>query len=174
MIGFLRAALIGLALLSANLASAADKPFRRDDLADAAIKLEAQIKTEAGVVAQARRHAARRRRRGVSAQRFRSGLTLMGQIVTTAPDDSASWLRLARTILQIRTTTTSRADVASTSAPRRRPISPISAPATASEEADALAVLGRALSEQKLWRPALDALRLSLDLARSRRCPRAV
>ncbi len=32
------------------------------------------------------------------------------------------------------------------------------------EEADALAVLGRALSERKLWRPALDALRLSLDL----------
>ena len=32
------------------------------------------------------------------------------------------------------------------------------------EEADALAALGRALSERKLWRPALDALRLSLDL----------
>jgi uncharacterized protein YfaS (alpha-2-macroglobulin family) len=31
------------------------------------------------------------------------------------------------------------------------------------DEADALAVLGRALSERKLWRPALDALRLSLD-----------
>jgi len=33
----------------------------------------------------------------------------------------------------------------------------------AGEEADALAVLGRAMSERKLWRPALDALRLSLD-----------
>src|SRR5207253_5361029 len=32
------------------------------------------------------------------------------------------------------------------------------------EEADALAVLGRAMSERKLWRPALDALRLSLDM----------
>ena len=32
------------------------------------------------------------------------------------------------------------------------------------EEADALAVLGRAFSERKLWRPALDALRLSLEL----------
>src|SRR5258708_572805 len=34
----------------------------------------------------------------------------------------------------------------------------------AGEEADALAVLGRALSDRKLWRPALDTLRLSLDL----------
>ena len=37
-------------------------------------------------------------------------------------------------------------------------------PATPADEADALAVLGRAMSERKLWRPALDALRLSLDL----------
>ena len=34
----------------------------------------------------------------------------------------------------------------------------------AGDEADALAVLGRAMSERKLWRPALDSLRLSLDL----------
>src|SRR5262249_47348538 len=34
----------------------------------------------------------------------------------------------------------------------------------AGEEAEALAVLGRVLSDEKLWRPALDALRLSLDL----------
>src|SRR5674476_1100750 len=36
--------------------------------------------------------------------------------------------------------------------------------ANAGEQAGALAVLGRALSERKLWRPALDSLRLSLDL----------
>src|SRR6202012_759651 len=32
------------------------------------------------------------------------------------------------------------------------------------DEADALAVLGQTLSERKLWRPALDSMRLSLDL----------
>ena len=32
------------------------------------------------------------------------------------------------------------------------------------EEADALAVLGRSFADRKLWRPALDTLRLSLDL----------
>src|SRR5262249_57275644 len=36
--------------------------------------------------------------------------------------------------------------------------------ASPNDEAEALAVLGRALSERKLWRPALDSLRLALDL----------
>ncbi|MDX4993088.1 hypothetical protein SHY80_10985, partial [Streptococcus suis] len=34
----------------------------------------------------------------------------------------------------------------------------------AGEEAEALAVLGQALADRKLWRPALDSLRTSLDL----------
>jgi hypothetical protein len=56
MIGLVRAAILcatlSFGLISAGLpsAQAADKPFKRDDLADSAIKLEAQIKSEAGVV----------------------------------------------------------------------------------------------------------------------------
>ena len=55
MIRLVRAAVLTAALafgLAAGLVSAeaADKAFKRDDLADAAIKLEAQIKTEAGPV----------------------------------------------------------------------------------------------------------------------------
>ena len=55
MIGLVRAAIF-CATLSFGLVSAfpsalaADKAFKRDDLADSAIKLEAQIKTEAGAV----------------------------------------------------------------------------------------------------------------------------
>src|SRR3954451_10121710 len=52
MIGLVRAvavcATLALGLVSAG---AADKAFKRDDLADSAIKLEAQIKSEAGPVA---------------------------------------------------------------------------------------------------------------------------
>ena len=33
---------------------------------------------------------------------FRSGLQILGQIAATAPDDSGNWLRLARTIFQIK------------------------------------------------------------------------
>ncbi len=94
---------------------------------------------------------------------FRTGLQILGQIAATAPEDSGNWLRLARTIFQIRPANSSeqtflleRASTAAYIAYQRA--------GNAGEEADALAVLGRAMSERKLWRPALDALRLSLDL----------
>jgi uncharacterized protein YfaS (alpha-2-macroglobulin family) len=93
----------------------------------------------------------------------RTGLQILGQIATTAPDDSGNWLRLARTIFQIRPANSSeqtflleRASTAAYIAYQRG--------GNPADEADALAVLGRAMSERKLWRPALDSLRLSLDL----------
>ena len=108
MIGLVRAALLGatlsFGLISAALpsAQAADKPFKRDDLADSAIKLEAQIKSEAGAVNKSSvalkgdADAAFRR------NDFRTGLQILGQIAATTPDDSGNWLRLARTIFQVR------------------------------------------------------------------------
>ncbi|MDO9059490.1 MAG: MG2 domain-containing protein, partial [Bradyrhizobium sp.] len=79
------------------------------------------------------------------------------------PDDSGNWLRLARAIFQIWPKNSSegtflleRASTAAYIAYQRA--------GNSGEEADALAVLGRAMSERKLWRPALDSLRLSLDL----------
>jgi alpha-2-macroglobulin len=169
MIGLVRAALVGatlsFALISAGppSAQAADKVFKRDDLADSAIKLEAQIKTEAGAVNKST--AALKSDADAAFRRndVRTGLQVLGQIVTTAPDDSGNWLRLARTIFQIRPANGSeqtflleRASTAAYIAYQRA--------ANAGDEADALAVLGQALSERKLWRPALDSLRLSLDL----------
>src|ERR1700738_3480821 len=103
MVGLVRAATLCATLaLGLVSAQAADKAFKRDDLADSAIKLEAQIKSEAGPVAKS----------GVALQTdadaafkrsdFRSGLQILGQIAATTPDDSANWLRLARTIFHIR------------------------------------------------------------------------
>ena len=95
---------------------------------------------------------------------FRTGLQILGQIAATTPEDSGNWLRLARTIFQITPSDLERADLpagarldrglhrlsARRQSGRRRPMrSPCSA---------------ASLSERKLWRPALDALRLSLDL----------
>jgi len=169
MIGLVRAAILcaalSLGLISAGLpsAQAADKPFKRDDLADSAIKIEAQIKSEAGVVSKsggalkADADAAFRR------NDMRTELQILGQIATTAPDDSGNWLRLARTIFQIRPANSSeqtflieRASTAAYIAYQRA--------GNPGDEADALAVLGRAMLERKLWRPALDSLRMSLDL----------
>src|SRR2546430_14714163 len=51
MIGLVRAAALCATLaLGLVTAQAADKAFKRDELADSAVKLEAQIKSEAGAV----------------------------------------------------------------------------------------------------------------------------
>ena len=163
MIGLVRAvalcAALALGLVSAH---AADKAFKRDDLADAAIKLEAQIKGEGGPVnksagaLKADADAAFRR------NDFRSGLHILGQIAAVAPEDSGNWLRLARSIFQIvpknSTEQTFLRERASTAA-----YIAYQSAQNPQDEADALAVLGRSLAERNLWRPALDALRLSLE-----------
>ena len=164
MIGLVRAAALCATLaLGLVTAQAADKAFKRDDLADSAIKLEAQIKSEAGPVAKS--GATLRTDADAAFKRadFRTGLQILGQIATTTPEDSANWLRLARTIFQIRSASSSeqtflleRASTAAYIAYQRA--------GNPGEEADALAVLGRAMSDRKLWRPALDSLRLSLDI----------
>ncbi|MBR0753777.1 alpha-2-macroglobulin family protein [Bradyrhizobium jicamae] len=153
---------LGLSL-GFGTAHAADKAFKRDDLADSAIKLQAQIKTEAGAVnktsATLRTDADAAFKRGD----FRTGLQILGQIAATSPEDGANWLRLSKTIFQIWTASSSertflmeRASTAAYIAYQRA--------GNPGEEADALATLGKALSARSMWRPALDSLRLSLEM----------
>lgn len=164
MIGLVRAVVVCAALMLGFVtADAGDKAFRRDDLADSAIKLEAQLKSEAGAVAKPVGTLRTEADAAFKRNDFRSGLLLLGQIAANSPDDGNNWLRLARTIFQVRTLSSSeqtflleRASTAAYIAYQRA--------GSAAEEADALAVLGNAMSERKLWRPALDALRLSLDM----------
>lgn len=164
MFALVRAALAAALVAFACLPSAAaDKPFERDDLADAVIRLEAQIKGEAG---QVQKPAAQLRREAEAAFQkndYRSGLQLIGQLIATQPEDASAWLWLARTVQQLRpsdererTMLLERAGAAAYAAYRRA--------VGKAEEADALTILGRNFSDRKLWRPALDALRLSLDL----------
>jgi uncharacterized protein YfaS (alpha-2-macroglobulin family) len=164
MLAFARAGLVAaLTVLACFPAIAADKAFHRDDLADAAIRLEGEIKSEAG---RASKSAAVLRQDADAAferKDFRAGMQLLGQVVAVAPQDSATWLRLARSILQIRPSDDreralllERASSAAYIAYQRT--------ASRSEEAESLVILGRTFADRKLWRPALDALRLSLDL----------
>src|SRR6185437_2056898 len=103
MIGLVRAVTLCAALAVGLVAAqAADKAFKRDELADAAFKLEAQIKSEAGPVTKS---AASLRTDADAAFRradFRTGLQILGQIAAIAPEDSGNWLRLARTIFQVK------------------------------------------------------------------------
>ncbi len=156
----LAAALVALTLLPA---AAADKSFKRSDLDEAAIKLEAQIKSDAGTVTKP----AATLRHDVDAafQRFdfRTGMLVLGQLVSVAPTDATSWLRLSRTVLQIRPRDDSERalllDRASTAA-----YIAYSRATDRNLEADSLALLGKTLADRQQWRPALDSLRLALDL----------
>ena len=164
MIGLIRAAALCATLaLGLVTAQAADKAFKRDDLQDSAVKLEAQIKSEAGAVAKSSATLKTDADAAFKRSDFRTGLQILGQIAATSPEDSGNWLRLARAIFQIWPKNSSegtflleRASTAAYIAYQRA--------GNAGEEADALAVLGRAMSDRKLWRPALDSLRLSLDM----------
>src|SRR3954469_19727799 len=91
MIGLVRATVICATLaLGLTAAGAADKAFKRDELADSAIKLEAQIKSEAGPVAKS--SATLRSDADAAFRRsdFRVGLQILGQIAAVASEDGGT------------------------------------------------------------------------------------
>ncbi len=159
----LAAALIALAVIPAM---AADKAFKRSDLDDAAIKLEAQIKSDAGTVTKPAATLRRDADAAFQKNDFRTGMTVLGQLVTVAPTDATNWLRLARTVLQIRPRDDREKalllDHASTAA-----YIAYQRASGRDLEADSLALLGKTLADRKQWRPALDSMRLALDLHES-------
>jgi uncharacterized protein YfaS (alpha-2-macroglobulin family) len=160
----LRAGLAAALIVLVSVPSlAADKTYQRKDLDDAAIKLEAQIRSDAGTVTKPAAQLRREADTAFQKNDFRTGMTVLGQLVTTAPDDAASWLRLARTVLQIRP----RDDREKALLLDRAATSAYIAYKRTNDravEADGLAVLGRTFADRRQWRPALDTMRLSLDL----------
>src|SRR3954463_8316164 len=164
MLSFIRAGLAAaLMTLASCSAFAADKPFQRSDLADSAVRLEAQIKTEAGQVAKPVAALRSEADAAFARRDFRAGMQTLAQIVSIAPKEAGNWLRLSRAILQIRanddrerTSFLERAAAAAYIGYQRS--------GNAGEETDALVLLGRTFAERKLWRPALDAYRYALDL----------
>jgi len=165
MLAFIRAGLVAalMTLVFSCPATAVDKPFQRSDLADSAVRLETQIKTESGQVAKPVATLRSEADAAFAKRDFRAGMQTLAQIVSVAPREAGNWLRLSRAILQIRPTDdrerTNFLERAATAAYIGYQRS-----GNAGEEADALALLGRTFSERKLWRPALDTYRLALDL----------
>ena len=97
MLSFVRAGLAAaLTLFALVPALAADKPFHRGNLDEAAIKLEAQIKSDAGSVTKPVATLKHDADAAFQKKDYRTGMVVLGQIVTAAPNDAASWLRLAR------------------------------------------------------------------------------
>jgi uncharacterized protein YfaS (alpha-2-macroglobulin family) len=146
-----------------SLALAADKAFKQSELDAAAIKLEAQIKSDAGSVSKPAATLKRDADAAFQKNDFRAGMLVLGQLVAAAPDDATSWLRLSRAVLQIKprddrekALLLNRASTAAYIAYQRA--------RDRNVEADSLSVLGRTLADRQQWRGALDSLRLSLGL----------
>jgi uncharacterized protein YfaS (alpha-2-macroglobulin family) len=146
-----------------SLALAADKAFKQSELDAAAIKLEAQIKSDAGSVSKPAATLKRDADAAFQKNDFRAGMLVLGQLVAAAPDDATSWLRLSRAVLQIKprddrekALLLDRASTAAYIAYQRA--------RDRNVEADSLSVLGRTLADRQQWRGALDSLRLSLGL----------
>jgi uncharacterized protein YfaS (alpha-2-macroglobulin family) len=159
------AALVTLAsfALSSIPASAAGKAFQRVDLDEAAIKLEAEIKNDAGNPGKPLAQLRRETDAAFQKNDVRNGIVLLGQVIAQAPDESANWLRLSRAVQQIRTTN----DRERTTLLERSGTAAYIAYQRAknrNEEADALVIVGRSFGDRHVWRPALDALRLSLEV----------
>ena len=157
------AALVSLLSVALVGPAAAQKTFQRDDLADAAIKLEAQIKSDAGNFSKPAATLRRDADAAFQKNDFRAGMLVLGQLVAAAPDDATSWLRLSRAVLQIKprderekALLLDRASTAAYIAYQRA--------RDRNVEADSLSVLGLTLADRQQWRGALDSLRLSLGL----------
>lgn len=169
-----RTAVLTLAVLIAVLAvamspsRAADKPYHRDDLADTAVRLEAELRVPnpaaKGALALLRSDADKALARNDAA----ALVPLARAIAAAAPGDAVNWLRLARAVIATAPTefperqqVLDRAVAAAYLAYQRtRP----GGPQSGTLEAEALAVVGTGLAAQQEWRGALDALHASLEL----------
>ena len=154
------AACLAVACLTAT---AANKPFTNDDLATSAVELEAQIKSDAGTPAKTVDQLKHDADAAFAKNDFRTGMQVLDQIVAAAPNDAATWLRLAHTIQQIRPGNDSERAMLLEKASSAAYIA-YQRSTDRNQEADSLAFLGTLLSQRQNWRPALDALRLSLEL----------
>jgi uncharacterized protein YfaS (alpha-2-macroglobulin family) len=165
MLTLVRAVAVALAVGVAFVgqSAAADKDFSNDALADAAIKLEAQIRADAGTVTKPAATLRKDADAAFQKNDLRAGMTVLSQLVVAEPNDGAAWLRLARTISEIKPRDNrekafflERASTAAYIAYQRS--------GARTGEAESLDLLGRLMADRQQWRPALDAMRLSLTM----------
>src|SRR6202140_2202268 len=153
--GFAVAIAAALFAVAPFAAKAADKPFVDSDLADSAVQLEGQIKSDAGAATKPVAQIRKDTDSAFAKNDFRTGMTLLGQIVAAQPNDATTWLRMARTVMQIRPVNDQeRATLLDRSWPA--PCISYVRASNRRREADRLALLGDVMSQRQLWRPALD------------------
>src|SRR6202167_415885 len=167
MIEALRSLAVPLLLVAPPAAAAEIKPFAREDMASDAVRLTEALRIATASIGaevkdktpdQLRKEAAA----AVAKADFGAAEKLAGAAITAAPKDPANWLAYAHVA--------GYADGAR--ANNRYVLAPRGATAayaaylrstTPDAQAAALAVLADLLARHELWRPALDALKASLD-----------
>jgi alpha-2-macroglobulin len=169
MLGLVRSfASILLVLAVATAAGAVDiKPYAREDMASDAIRLAETLRVEAAKIGgrtKGRTPDALRKDAAAAAvnSKFDDARALAAAAVAGAPKDPANWLAFADVAIK--------ADDAQTNDRWQLVTDGASAAYAAYErsttpeaQAHALAMLGDLLARHELWRPALDALKASLD-----------
>jgi len=155
-------------LLTATSAGAAEiKPFTRDDMASDAVRLTETLRiATAGIGAQVKDKTPDQLRKQAAAAsaapNFDAAEKLAGAAITAAPKDPLNWLAYSGVAIKAddakandRYELVTRGATAAYAAYLRS--------TTPDAQAGALAVLADLLARHELWRPALDALKASLD-----------
>ena len=167
MLRALRLFALALALIAYAASAAEIKPFAREDMASDAVRLSETLRISTAAIGagvkdktpdQLRKQAAA----AVAAGDFGSAEKFAGAAVTASPKDPANWLAYADVAIKAddaqandRYDLVTRGATAAYAAYQRS--------TTPEAQASALAVLADLLARHELWRPALDALKASLD-----------
>ena len=142
---------------------AAEKTFQDATLDDAAITLQADLKDDAGTVTKTLPQLKKDADAALKKNDLEAAAAVYTQIVTVAPNDGQAWRRLADIWLRIPAT---EEDDGSTRFERATTAAYLAYQhaATPNEEADALITLANSYGKRNDWRPALNALKLALNL----------
>ncbi len=161
---------LGLALCLVAAQARAQKSFTNEDLASAAIRLEAQIGNDAGAsaqrpLAQLRKDAQQAAARG----NFKESLGFLAAIIAANPKDAAAWLAYSRAAIAASEDSRAAASGDSYALQQNGATAAYLAYERASarpeQAAAALAWLGEIYARRDMWRLSLNAYRASLDLA---------
>ena len=157
------AALFVFAAAPLSPIQSAEKSFQDATLDDDAIKLEADLKDEAGTVEKPLIALKKDADAAIKKDDLETAANIYVQVVTVAPNDVQVWRRLADLWLKIPTTDE---DDGSTRYERATTASYIAyqRAKTPNDEADSLIMFATAEGKRSEWRPALNALALALKL----------
>ena len=167
MLQALRSVFLAIVMFSTAAGAAEIKPFAREDMASDAVRLTEALRiTTASIGAEVKDKTPDQLRKAaaaaVAAGDFAGAEKLAGAAVTAAPKDPVNWLAYANVAIKAddakaddRYDLVTHGATAAYAAYLRS--------ATPDAQAQALATLSDLLARHELWRPALDALKASLD-----------